>query len=91
MEQDGPGERRTLGIFLGTEECPDQETEAEKHAKYLARKEFCYLLNMLLHGVSLSQPYCKELFPKPELVCPCFLLKLSRQLLPDKGRVLWVS
>ena len=27
------------GFISGTEDCPDQETEAEKHKKYLARKD----------------------------------------------------
>ena len=27
------------GIVAGTEECPDATTEAEKHAKYMARRD----------------------------------------------------
>ena len=27
------------GFISGTEDCPDQETEAEKHKRYLARKD----------------------------------------------------
>ncbi len=35
--QDGPS--KSWGFVSGTEECPDQGTEAEKYAKYMARRD----------------------------------------------------